>query len=65
MTKLILQISVLQYFLETAGSMDHQNVLRLAFKTKKNLATVLTVLANREGWPVAGDLVPQEAPDNS
>ena len=24
-----------------------------------------TVLANREGWRVAGDLVPQEAPDNS
>ena len=24
-----------------------------------------TVLANREGWRVAGDLVPQETPDNS
>ena len=43
MTKLILrcaynQISVLQYFLESAGSMDHQYVLRQAV-----LATVVAL----------------------
>ena len=35
------QISVLQYFLETAGSMDHQHVLRQAVFLKEVLATWL------------------------
>ena len=59
------QISVLQYFLETAGSMDHQYVLRQAIFFRSSCHSGCTVLANREGWQVAGDLVPQEAPDNS
>ena len=49
------QISVLQYFLETAGFMDHRHVLSSCYSD----CTVL------EGWQVAGDLVPQEAPDIS
>ena len=36
------QISVLQYFLETAGSMDHQHVLRQAV-FKEVLATVVAL----------------------
>ena len=59
------QISILQYFLETAGSMDHQHVLRQAVFFRSSCHSGCTVLANREGWRVAGDLVPQEAPDNS
>ena len=37
------QISVLQYFLETAGSMDHQHVLRQAVFVKEVLATVVAL----------------------
>ena len=33
------------------------------FLLNKFLHSGCTVLANREGWPVAGDLVPQEAPE--
>ena len=58
------QISVLQCFVKTAGSMDHQHVLRQAVFFSSCHSTC-TVLANREGWRVAGDLVPQEAPDHS
>ena len=59
------QISVLQYFLETAGSMDLQHVLRQAVFERSSCHNGCAVMANREGWRVAGDLVPQEAPDNS
>ena len=58
------RISVLQYFLETAGFMDHQHVPRQTFYLGL-CHSGCTVLANRERWRVAGDLVPQEAPDNS
>ena len=54
-----------QYFLETACSMDHQHVLRQTVLFRSYCHSVCTVLANREGWEVADDLVPQEAPDNS
>ena len=37
------QISVLQYFLETAGSMDHQHVLRQAVFFQEVLATVVAL----------------------
>ena len=59
------QISVLQYFFETAGSMDHQHVLRQAVFFLSSCHSGCTGLANREVWQVSGDLVPQEAPDNS
>ena len=36
-------ISVLQYFLETAGSMDYQHVLTHTVKKKKILATVVAL----------------------
>ena len=55
------QISVLQYFLETAGSMDHQHVLRQAVFFRSSCHRGCIVMANREGWRVAGELVPQEA----
>ena len=57
------QIPILQYFLEAA--VDHKHVLRQAVFVKKFLSQWWHVLANREGWRVAGDLVHQEAPDNS
>jgi hypothetical protein len=59
------QIYVLQYFLETAGSRDHQNVLIDTVFFRSSCHSGCTVLANREGWQVAGELVPQEAPDHS
>ena len=59
------QISVLQYFFETACSMFHQHVLRQAVFFRSSCHSGCTVLANREEWRVAGDLMPQEAPDNS
>ena len=59
------QISVLQYFLETAGSMDHQHVLSHAVFFISSCHSGCTVLVNMEGWHVTGDLVPQEAPGNS
>ena len=60
------KISVLQYFFEMAGSMDYQHVLRQAvFFFIISCHSGCTVLANREGWRVEGDLVHQEAPDNS
>ena len=37
------EISVLQYFLETAGSMDHLHVLRQAVFVKEVLATVVAL----------------------
>ena len=45
--------------------MDHQHVLRQAVFVRSSCHSVYTVLANREGWEVTGDLVPQEAPDKS
>ena len=53
-------ISLLQYFLETAGSIQHQHVLRQAVFFRSSCHRGCTVLANREGWQVAGELVPQE-----
>ena len=50
--------------LEMAGSMDHQHVFRLFF-SPSSCHRGSTVLANRKGWQVAGDLMPQEAPVNS
>ena len=38
------QISVFQYFLEAAGSFDHQHVLRHAVFFKEVLATVVALL---------------------
>ena len=49
-----------QYFLEMAGSMDHQHVLRLFFLSSCHRGC--TIMANKKGWPVASDMVPQEAP---
>ena len=37
------QISILQYFLETSGSMDHQYVLRRTVFFKEVLATVVAL----------------------
>ena len=54
------QISLLQYFLETAGSMDHKRVLQQGFFLS-SCHRGCTALANREGWRVAGELVPQDA----
>ena len=59
------QISVLQYFAEMAGSMDHQHLIRLCFFFLISCHRGCTVLANRKGWQVAGDRLPQEAPVNS
>ena len=56
------QISVLQYLLETAGSMDHQHVLRQAIFLKKFLPQWLHCSGKQGRGQVAGDLVPQEAP---
>ena len=46
------------------GAINHQHVLRLAVFVESSCHSGCTVLANREGWRVEGDLVPQEAPDN-
>ena len=43
-------MTVLQYFLETAGSMDHQHLLRQAVFFS-SCHSDCTVLENREGWP--------------
>ena len=59
------QISVLQYFLEMAGSMDNQHILKTGCFFRSSCHRGYTVLANRKGWQVAVDLVPQEAPTNS
>ena len=58
------QTSVLQYFLEMADSMDHQNVLRQAVFFS-SYHSGCTVMANREGGQVAGKLVPLKAPNRS
>ena len=52
-------------YLETAGSMDHQCGVRQAVFFRSSCHHGCTVLAIREGWRVACDLLPQEAPDNS
>ena len=57
------QISVLQYFLKTACSMDHNMCLESLFSLRIYFHSGCTVPANREGWQVAGDLVPKEAAD--
>ena len=59
------QVPVLQYLQGTAGSMDHQHVFRQWTFLKSSCHSGYTVLANRMGWQVAGDLVSRESPDSS
>ena len=56
------QVSVLQYFGGTASCMERQTGWTFS---ESSCHSSYTVLANRAGWRVAGDLVPRESPDNS
>ena len=60
------QISVLQYFFLNGWLYRPPRCALTGFFFIKSFChSGCTFLANREGWRLAGDLVPQEAPDHS